>query len=175
MEKVVEVLIAQQTEIYELLGEDLIPKKNPPITQENLTLLKSWWLKKGAPFPLDYERFLKICDGISNFSSSYDLFSSEILLSENYEQKSQELLNKGLGLKRNHPCEIIVLGWNDETRTRIFYESNANNSLVLYDGEPGFISMYDSFEHFLNLKVAANEISKKRILDMQNEISEDDT
>lgn len=174
MEKIIQFLIKQQTEIYELLGDDRIPKINSPIKIEDLSLIKKHWNKKGWVLPSDYEEFLKICDGIDHFSASYDLFGSKIFLSDNFDKHANDLLKNGIGLEDERMEGIVFLGWNEETTNRIFYDFKPNKVPILYDGEPGFISLYVSFEQFLNLKTKANELTIKSIREMQNEIPEDE-
>lgn len=173
VEKILETLISQRIEICELLGEESLPIQNPPISPDALVNLKRFWVQMGGSMPDDYEAFLQICDGIGNFSSSYHLFGSETFELQNYHIQTELLLKNGIGLPKNPMTGIIFLGWHDETNTRIFYDFNSEVP-CLYDGEPGFLSKYDSFMQFLNLKVTSNEIIIKKMSDMQSDLSEED-
>jgi hypothetical protein len=161
MANLIRSLVHQQKHIIDLCDFDEYPVVRPPIKSETLIKLETWWLGFGSPIPPSYREFLLVCDGIEYFSLSYGLLGGRDLLSPSYPNLLKEVLDAGIGLERSSENGLVLIGYDPETTTRVFvdllHEPLIPHEAVVFDGDPGDLSLHASFAKFLELKVIANE------------------
>jgi len=130
--------------------------------------LQTWWAKQGASLPASYVAFLKVCDGIESFCSSYDLFGAQDLLSPAYGKLSEALVPADLGLPKGDEAALVLLGWSDETDTRLIADLRhaplQAGEAVILEGDAGNWSLHESFGDYLRMRVEANRLTMAEIL-----------
>jgi hypothetical protein len=176
MSAVVHELIAQQTEIFALFDDERVPRPRPPIDEAALQRLAQWWAARGGQPPASYIAFLRVCDGIEDFSFSYDLYGAADLLSQAYEEVAAELDPAGLGLPEGElnggQKGLVLLGRNDDAETRLIadlrHATLQAGETVIYDGEPGNWSLHESFGDFLRMRIQANKLTMAEIKRVQS-------
>lgn len=177
MQEIVHLLTAQQTQIFELVEFDERPILGPPVDQEQLSRLRKWWIKKGGVLPESYQDFLLVCDGIENFCLSYSLFGASDLLSDSYSVLLKEVLEVGTGYDYNIDLPPILIGYDTETTTRVFFdlfhEPLDSNEPIVLEGNPGDMSLHESFRAFLEFRVKTNEITISHLLKLRAKQFED--
>lgn len=170
--KLVDTLIKQQTRIFELLDFEERPFKRRPITKNLLEELSEWWSIKGFEIPKSYKDFLMVCDGIDNFSASYSLLGAQDILSNDYSKILDNILKDWIGFDYDTEFPPILIGFDNETTTRVFFhlshETLRDNEPVVLEGDPGDMSIHDSFYSFLKLHVKSNEITISKILELKS-------
>jgi len=176
--ELVRTLIALQTRIYELTDDDRRPVPHPPIDSASLAALERWFAARAAVLPPSYRAFLRVCDGIDDFSFSYHLFGSRFLLSPEYDAIAERALGGGAsGLERASADELILIGRHPDTRTRLILDPHhaplEPGETVVFDGDPGFLSLHASFGSFLEMSVQAAKLTI-RTLEQQNRGVPDD-
>lgn len=163
MRDLVRQLTAQQLQIFELCGDDRQPLPRPPISAPSLAALDAFFAANGGAIPPSYLAFLQVCDGIEDFSFSYHLFGSQGLLSPAYRALSAEIFEAGTGLSRESDADLILIGRHPETTTRLFidlqHEPLEPGESVIFDGDPGDLSLHPSFIAFMRMRVTANEMT----------------
>ncbi|PZP98667.1 MAG: hypothetical protein DI587_13725 [Variovorax paradoxus] len=160
---VVRELIAQQTQIFELFGDERVPRPRPPVTESVLAGLHELWAGKGGILPPSYIAFLRVCDGIEDFSFSYDLYGACDLLTDKHASLSARLFEENVGLPVGDTERLILLGSSPETTTRLIadlrHQPLKPGESVIFDGDPGFLSLHASYGDFLRMRVQANRLT----------------
>jgi hypothetical protein len=169
MKALVELLVSQQVRIFELVDLPERPILRPPVG--TATLKGDSWIQMGLDRATSYQRFLLICDGIENFCLSYGLLGAQDLLAESYPQLLRVVLDEGAGFDYEEQYPPILVGYDKETTTRVFldlsHEPLQKGELVVLEGDPGDMSLHQSFETFLESRVEANEHTISHLLDLR--------
>lgn len=156
-------LVAQQIEIYELCDDDRQPAPHAPISAEAMRALEEFFAARGGAIPPSYRVFLEVCDGIDDFSFSYHIYGSQTLLTPSYDELSAEVFEAGTGLTRDSALDLVLIGSHPETTTRLFvdlqHEPIDAGESVLFDGDPGDLSLHPSFIAYMRMRVTANEMT----------------
>lgn len=163
MTALVQRLVAQQTQIYELCGDERRPQPRPPIEHSAAAALERFFEARGGRMPASYRTFLEVCDGIDDFSFSYHLFGSAALLSPGHEALCARVFEAGTGLTRERAEDLVLIGQHPETTTHLFidllHEPLEDGEAVVFDGDPGDLSLHPSFIAFMRMRVQANEMT----------------
>lgn len=163
MHDLVSELTTQQVRIFELCGDDRRPQTRPPISAASLASVEALFAAHGGAIPPSYLAFLQVCDGIDDFSFSYHLLGSAELLSPAYPTLCAEVFESGTGLARKFDADLILIGHHPETTTRLFidlqHEPLDPGESVIFDGDPGDLSLHASFVAFMRMRVTANEMT----------------
>jgi len=162
--ELVRTLVALQVRIYELTDDDRRPVPHPPIDAASLAALERWFAARAAALSPSYRAFLQVCDGIDDYSFSYHLFGSRDLLSPEYDSIAERALgNAASGLERESADDLILIGRHPETRTRLILDPRhaplEPGETVVFDGDPGFMSLHASFGSFLAMSVQAKQMT----------------
>jgi hypothetical protein len=177
IKEIIEKLVEQQVKIFELCGDERRPKIRPPISNASLSLLKAFFIAHNSVIPPSYQAFLETCDGIENFSFSYDVFGSKELLSKNYNKLNKAIYESGTGLNREEDKDLLLIGYQVDTTTRLFidllHEQIDPTESIVFDGDPGDISMHSSFISFLRMRVEANNITIQQLDDVKGGLYDD--
>lgn len=161
MTDVIATLLEQSETKFDLLGFDERPGPRPPVDPAMLRRLEEWWEERCyEPISPEYREFLLICDGIENFSVSYGLFGARDLLTSSYEELRRTILADGVSFDYDPARPPILIGYDPETRTRAFFELSHSRvrpgEPVFIEGDPGDMTLHDSFGEFLEASVDAN-------------------
>ena|SRR5256885_14231911 len=171
LENVVGTLLEQQELIVDLAGFGEPPMPRPPVDATLLVRLEEWWVATtGEPLPDSYRQFLLICDGIENFSVSYSLFGARDLLAPSYRSLLEQVLARGIGFDFDPLLPPIMVAYDPETTTRIFFEArhqrDVHDEPVVLEGDPGNLTLHQSFKTFLEARVDANLFTMAKLKDV---------
>jgi len=165
-------IVQQQNKICDVFGSDDYPQRAAPISIENLERLKLSLSTRGMELPLAYEEFLLINDGITDMSTSFHLHGSEFLLSDEYDETLEFLMENGFGFETDDIQLPLLVGSHEDTLTKVFFnfmhEQEIDGETVMLEGDPGFITLHNSFLGFLNCRVEANEKTLQTLNKMKN-------
>ena len=172
MRKLVSTLMSQQARIFELCGDDRRPRARVAVGAPVLAALDSFFAAHGGACPPSYRAFLKVCDGIEDFSFSYHLFGAQDLLSLSYPETSA----RALGAEADPSClpdeGRVLIGSHLETTTTLvidfLHEQLERDEFVVLDGSPGNVSLHLSFLAFMRMRIAANEITIAKLIDVRD-------
>jgi hypothetical protein len=121
--------------------------------------------------PGSYREFLCVCDGIENFSASYGLFGAQDLLSPIYPKLLDNVLKNWIGFEYEPERPPMLIGYDPETRTRVFFEfkhlRTAPNEPIVIDGNPGDMTLHQSFRDFLEACIDANLHTIAELIDLR--------
>lgn len=161
MKPAIDQILTQQQVIAEMLGFFDPPVCREGISEQVLTELEITLQKKGFVVPESYKAFLKLHDGIANFSCSYDLFGSYEFFKETYFDELSNIFSTGTGFDYDPDMPPLMIGSSKETNTKVFFEyrheRNIEDEPVVLEGEPGFYTLHLSFYEFLECRIKANE------------------
>jgi hypothetical protein len=171
--EIIRVLLEQQEEIFEILEFDERPDPRPPATAAQLEALEQWWRPRYGELPPSYKDFLSIADGIEHFSTSYHLFGSCDLLAADYPRQVNELLSDGPGFQFAPDHPPVLIASHPDTTTRLWmhpeHESKDPLEPVVLDGDPGDMTLHESFVSCLRHRIEANKMTIKTLLKMREE------
>lgn len=165
-------IVQQQIKICDVLGSDDYPERATGISIENLERLKLSLSARGIELPSAYEEFLLINDGISDISTSFHLHGSEFLLSDEYDETLEFLMENGFGFETDDTQLPLLVGSHEDTLTKVFFdfkhEQKIAGETVMFEGDPGFMTLHYSFFDFLNCRVEANEKTLQTFINIKN-------
>lgn len=161
-------LVAQQTRIFELLEFDDRPVVRSPADPALLLQVEQWLVSQGGFMPKSYREFLLTCDGIENFSVSYNLFGVRDFLNESYRRLVEETR---IGLDENMALQSgVLIGSSPETNTRVYlnllHELLQPEELVVLEGNPGDMMLHESFRTFLEFRLETNKLTMSHLEDL---------
>jgi len=106
-----------------------------------------------------------------NFSVSYSLYGACDILSDDYPSLLDNVLKAGIGYEYDQDLKPVLIGYDSETTTMVFFdfshESIISDEPVVFEGDPGDLSLHPSFRDFLNCRHEANEITIMKLMDMR--------
>lgn len=162
----------QQIKICDVFGSDDYPERADGISMENLERLKLSLSARGMELPLAYEEFLLINDGISDISTSFHLHGSEFLMSDEYDETLEFLLENGFGFETDDTQLPLLIGSHEDTLTKVFFDFKHAQKIagetMMFEGDPGFMTLHNSFIDFLNCRIEANEKTLQTLINMKN-------
>lgn len=172
MRQLVVTLISQQARIFELCGDDRRPRARVSVGAPALAALDAFFVAHGGACPPSYRAFLNVCDGIENFSYSYHLFGAQDLLSPSYPETSARALGTGAGSSRSSDEGQVLIGSHPETTTTLvidfLHEQLEHGEFVILDGDPGDVSLHLLFLAFMRMRIAANEITIAKLIEVRD-------
>ncbi len=173
MRSLLDKLIEQQSEIFGIMELEKRPRPRAPISASLLQQIESQFTGWGFYLGSAYRDFLQTCDGIENFSISFDLLGAQDILDPAYEARWRNVLKDGIGYSYDESLPPLLVGCNEETTTRVFmdfgHEQLTAGEPVVFEGDPGDTSIYPSFLSLLEIRVDANTNTIRELLTMKNE------
>lgn len=167
MKDLVAELIDQQTRIFELLEFDERPLPRAAAGDESLSAIDEWFAARGGWTPPSYREFLRVCDGVENFCVSYHLLGTSDLSTDAYEELSATVLEHWIGYDHDLEFPPILIGHDPETTTRVFldffHEQMREGEPVVFEGDPGNMTVHPSFGEFLTSRVETNRLTIRHL------------
>jgi hypothetical protein len=172
MSALVSQLVEQQTTIFVLLEFEERPIMRPPASEGSLRQVKDRLSVSGRWLPESYATFLRVCDGIENFSVSYSLLGTREILDDSYGMLVASLLESDIGYDHKTDLPPLLIAYDTETTTRVFidfyHEQSIEGEPVIFEGDPGDMSLHTSFDEFLRFHVHVNELTIGHLQDLRS-------